>query len=394
MPCPPSSALRLPLIFTLILVLFLILILHTSIIMVLTIDQAIGIGVVAGFAGCLILIAAILGISRIISAYNVLPNRAIIRPTQPLPMGLVLPPDAIREMNIGVHELAGVRDLEDADNLEYSIWCFAKSFFGRTLHGQPDVPEFLFDESELVRLAGEPINGGTWSQSISNISTRVPAIRCFLAQVIYRRMQPTCPVDECLLPPEVSSCYQLVCQVYDLPRRIRTIAAWRERVFILLSYPWSTILPIPSRPFEEGDPRAERIRAMAPAIVNVLQPEALRTDQPRIDGLEREMEIILEMAANSAIVLLGQPTEWEAAWSSTKPGFIVNPGLRFVWQGQTKYSRPALVDDELAWPMRPDGQDQPNSQADERPKSDAAGTPTHDSLQLREQKTAEHGAAA
>ncbi|RSL41464.1 hypothetical protein CEP51_016583 [Fusarium floridanum] len=362
--------------------------------MVLTIDQAIGIGVVAGFAGCLILIAAILGISRIISAYKVPPNRAIIRPTQTLPTGLVLPPDAIREMNIGVHELASVQDLKDADDLDYVLEGFATFFFGRRFQRKPDVPESLFQELELVRLAGEPINGGTWSQSISNVSTRVPAIRCFLAQVIFRRMQPTCPVDECLLPPEVSSCYQLVCQVYDLPRRIRTIAAWRESVFLLLSYPWSTILPIPPRPFEEGDPREERIRAMVPAIVNVLQPEALRTDQPRKDGFERNMATILERAANSAIVLLGQPTEWEAVWSSTKPGFIVYPGLRFVWQGQTKYSRPALVDDELAWPMRPDGQDQPNSQADERPKSDAAGTPTHDSLQLREQKTAEHGAAA
>ncbi|KAL6354773.1 hypothetical protein LRP88_12118 [Fusarium phalaenopsidis] len=331
--------------------------------MALTLSQAIGVGVGVGFAGSLILVAVMLGISRIISAYHVPPNRVIAMQPQPSPALLILPPDAIKEINIGMHELGSADELKEADDFEYDFWCFTKSFFGRGRHGEPDVPESLFDESELVRLAGEPINGGTWSQSISNVSTRVPATRCFLAQVIYKRMQPTCLVDDCLLPPEISSCYQLVCRVYDIPR---------------------------SKPFEEGDPRKERVRAMAPAIINALQPEALKTDHPRDDRIEDLMADMLEIAANSAIVLLGQPTEWEAVWSSTKPGFIIYPGLRFVWQGKTKYSRPALVDDELAWPMRPDDQDQPNSQSEEQPKFDAAEAPTYDSLQLREPKTAEH----
>ncbi|KAI8713365.1 hypothetical protein NCS52_01280800 [Fusarium sp. LHS14.1] len=310
--------------------------------MALTVDQAIGIGVVVGFAGSLILIALALGIYRIISTYH---HRATAMEPQPSPAVVVLPPDAIKEMNIGVHEIP---ELEEAESFEYQFRNFTWVFFGRGLHGKPDVPESLFDESELVRLAGEPVNGGTWSQSISNVSTRDPAIRCFLAQVVYKRMQPTCPVDDCLLTPEVSSCYQIVCRVYDIPKRIRPIAAWRESILMLLDYPWS-LRPLPCRSFEDGDPRKERVRAMVPAIVNALQPEALRTDHPRKDGFENHMANILEKAANFAIVLLGQPTELEAVWSSTKPGFVVYPGLRFVWQGRTKTSKPALVlDDEFA----------------------------------------------
>ncbi|KAI8655926.1 hypothetical protein NCS55_01246100 [Fusarium keratoplasticum] len=214
-PCTPvPSSLRLPLIFTLTL--------HTSILMALTVGQAIGIGVAVGFAGSLILIAAILGISRIISAYYVPPNRVIAMQPQYSPAVLIPPPDAIEEINIGVHELC---QLQDAESLAYHLEGFAELFFGHRFQRKPDAPESLFNESELVHLAGEPINGGTWSQSISNVSTRVPTIRCFLAQVIFKRMQPTCPVDDCLLPPEISSCYQLVCRVYDIPRRMRPIAA-------------------------------------------------------------------------------------------------------------------------------------------------------------------------
>lgn len=187
-----------------------------SIIMALTVDQAIGIGVVVGFAGSLILIALALGIYRIISTYH---HRATAMEPQPSPAVVVLPPDAIKEMNIGVHEIPEL----EAESFEYQFGNFTWVFFGRGLHGKPDVPESLFDESELVRLAGEPVNGGTWSQSISNVSTRDPAIRCFLAQVVYKRMQPTCPVDDCLLPPEVSSCYQLVCRVYDIPKSKLTL---------------------------------------------------------------------------------------------------------------------------------------------------------------------------
>lgn len=186
--------------------------------MALTVDQAIGVGVAVGFAGSLTLIAVIFGISRIISAHHVPPNRIIAMQPQPSPAVLIAPPDAIKEINIGVDELSAPCELKEAVHFDHSIEGFATSFFGRRFQPKPDVSESLFDESELVRLAGEPTNGGTWSKSISNVSTRVPAIRCFLAQVAFKRMQPTCPVDDCLLPPEISSCYQLVCRVYDIPK--------------------------------------------------------------------------------------------------------------------------------------------------------------------------------
>jgi hypothetical protein len=136
---------------------------------------------------------------------------------------LVPPPDAIKEVNIGVYELSATCEPKEAVNFDHDLEGFATFFFGRRFQRKPDVSESLFNESELVRLAGEPINGGTWSKSISNVSTRVPAIRCVLAQVIFKRMQPTCPVDDCLLPPKISSCYQLVCRVYDIPRSKLTL---------------------------------------------------------------------------------------------------------------------------------------------------------------------------
>lgn len=77
----------------------------------------------------------------------------------------------------------------------------------------PQVPESSFNEDQLVRLAGEPVNGGTWSESLSNIKKRPAAIKCFLAQYLFRRMDPLCNVEENLLPPEIATLYQ---QLYKI----------------------------------------------------------------------------------------------------------------------------------------------------------------------------------
>ncbi|KAJ4310330.1 hypothetical protein N0V84_011013 [Fusarium piperis] len=366
--------------------------------MALTVGQAIGVGVAVGFVSSLILTAVVWCISQHTSKPRTgfVATKVLDKPSPPQLLQPQLMEDNpfnnwIGDSHTRAFQLRSARELEEVTPSPWTLISWCKSFFGG-LGRQPDVPESLFDESELVRLAGKPVNGGTWSQSIGNISTRVPAMACFLAQVMFKRMQPTCPVHECLLPPEISSCYQLLCRVYENPRRARTVAVWRESVFVLQEDPWS-LLPIPCGTFKEGDPRKERIRAMIPAIINALQPEALRTDQPRDDRLEDYMADIFETAANSAVVLLGQRSEWEAVWSSTKPGFIIFPGLRFVWGGETKASRPAEVDDKLVWPVRPDDQDQPKSRADQQPSSDTAEAPTHDALQLHEHKAAGHGNA-
>lgn len=77
----------------------------------------------------------------------------------------------------------------------------------------PQVQESDFDEDQLARLAGEPVNGGTWSELISNRKTRGPAVRCFLAQIIFKRIHPLSDIEETLLPLEIATMYQLLDRV-------------------------------------------------------------------------------------------------------------------------------------------------------------------------------------
>ncbi|MCP5883181.1 hypothetical protein NL358_27995, partial [Klebsiella pneumoniae] len=84
------------------------------------------------------------GISRIISAYYVPPNRVIAMQPQYSPAVLIPPPDAIEEINIGVHELC---QLQDAESLAYHLEGFAELSFGHRFQRKPDAPESLFNES-------------------------------------------------------------------------------------------------------------------------------------------------------------------------------------------------------------------------------------------------------
>ncbi|KAM0417152.1 hypothetical protein ACHAPT_012860 [Fusarium lateritium] len=361
----------------------------------LTVGQAIGIGVAVGFAGALFLMTVVSCIFRASSAESLPPIPVTTRIEGPPRHSIDGQQNSIRESARTLPER--IWPLKSADAISEGVYFEA---YLNTLVGgiadsrqraRPHIPPSIFDEDELVRLAGEPINGGTWSESISNLITRVPAVTCFLAQIMFKRMHPSCPVQESLLPPEISSCYQLVCRIYgnlkvgqteshslsmtteaDQTAGENFIAVWRECVYLLQESPWR-LQQVPPHPCEKDDLRKGRTRAMAPAIVNALQLGSLRNDMLQKEGqLERIMGEALEVAANSAMILLGQPSEWEAVWASAEPGFIVFPEVRLVWNGRTKYSRPAVVNTDFVWPMRPDGHNQPKSEVD---KSDVGRQP-------------------
>ncbi|KAI8713369.1 hypothetical protein NCS52_01281200 [Fusarium sp. LHS14.1] len=285
----------------------------------LTTAQAIGIGVAVGFVGALSLMVILLCISRCSSAETV-PSGPIIIPAgtpppvkqpKPNPQVLTTPRDPAsfrnpitnshRTLSDRVEVFRTVHQISQGVDFEKKLRTFVENFIINSHHReQPRVSPSIFDEEELVRLAGEPANGGTWSETISNVATRGAAVKCFLAQLIFKRMHPSCPLQESLLAPEISSCYQLVCRIYQNPGRENIIGVWRE----------------------------------------------CQT---------------LEKAANSAMILLGQPSEWEAVWTSPEPGFIVFSEVRLTWNSKTKYSKPAEVDVTVPKPVPSDNHDQPHA---------------------------------
>ncbi|KAJ4216677.1 hypothetical protein NW759_009250 [Fusarium solani] len=315
----------------------------------LTIAQAIGIGVAVGF----------------------------VKQPSPNPRVLTAPRDPAswrnpitnshRTLPDRVDDFTTLHEIRQGVGFEYDLRIFVENFIDSRHREQPRVSPSIFNEDELVRLAGEPANGGTWSETIFNVATRGAAVRCFLAQHIFKRMHPSCPVQESLIAPEISSCYQLVCRIYQNPCRENIIGIWRECVYLLQACPWQ-LDHLPSWRFGEDDPRKERTWAMVPGIVNSLRLESLRNDLNIEKGsLEVFIGQTLERAANSAMTLLGQPSEWEAVWTSPEPGFIVFPEMRFTWNGKTKYSKPAEVDVNVPKPVPSDS---PNTETGEQHSSD------------------------
>ncbi|KAH7270922.1 hypothetical protein B0J15DRAFT_590933 [Fusarium solani] len=108
------------------------------------------------------------------------------------------------------------------------------------------------------------------------------------------------------------------------------------------------------------------ISSFTETCIDALRLESLRTDRGPEDSIERSITGILERSANSALHLLAQPSEWEAAWVANEPGFIVFPEIRLVWNGYTKFSKPAVVDADTVWPIPSDD----NEQADDKQTDD------------------------
>lgn len=222
----------------------------------------------------------------------------------------------------------------------------------------PTAERSSFNDQELVRLAGDPPEGETWSQLICDRDTRLYAIWTFLNRLIYRRMDPNCNVEECLLPPEASSCYQL------MPRRDFThseftihhiaavgsteiipgedsISVWREILFMMLMGLYKMVY-IPATDLDMDDPRRERIDSMASEVADALNLELLEARGRSGADIKKRLSHIFGYAANCALIFFGQPSVWETDWDSD-PGRLVAPRIRFMWNGQVKWTRPPVV---------------------------------------------------
>lgn len=79
---------------------------------------------------------------------------------------------------------------------------------------------------------------------------------------------------------------------------------------------------------------------MVPPIVEALRLNDLKLDEPTVDVVE-VLKPVFEEAANSAVILFGQPCVWEAVWESDTPGIVVFPEIRFMWHDMLKNLRPA-----------------------------------------------------
>ncbi|KAJ4193768.1 hypothetical protein NW767_010293 [Fusarium falciforme] len=79
---------------------------------------------------------------------------------------------------------------------------------------------------------------------------------------------------------------------------------------------------------------------MVPPIVEALKLNDLKVDEYTMDVVEG-LKPVFEEAANSAVILFGQPCVWEAVWESDTPSIVVFPEIRFMWHDMLKNLRPA-----------------------------------------------------
>ncbi|KAF9765417.1 hypothetical protein IL306_002293 [Fusarium sp. DS 682] len=205
---------------------------------------------------------------------------------------------------------------------------------------RPTVERSAFDDKELVRLAGEPPEGETWSELICDLDTRHYALCTFLLRVIYRRMHPTYDIQECLLPPEVSSCYQFI-PLRHIKQREDFIPVWREVLFMMIMARYDLVYA-PATGLLMRDPRKERIYSMASDVADALNLKLLDASGSPEERIKQALGGTFGIAANSALYFFGQPSEWEADWVSDDPGRLAFPRIRFMWNGQAKWTRPAV----------------------------------------------------
>ena len=365
----------------------------------LTFGQGIGIGVAVGFIGALLLIlcatrANLFSPKHFISkpktdthhpkkpASGPSGSEGVVRNPMSTPnylgggVGWIMPiQESNKKLTSHMTPLLVPKELSSV-MLDFDIDGFVANY----VTGIPSMPnkmlpveETFFDEDQLVRLAGEPINGGTWSESISNLETRPGAIKCFLAQFFFKRMDPLSDVEENLLPPEISTFYQLVhwvprnkrfresrksdhpWQKHDAhqPQARNTLAVLRETIFLRVVRKYN-LLPIPPLFFQPNDPRRERTHAMVPEILDALKLESLRVDQYAPEDIKKTLTLAMEKAANTAIVLFCQPCVWEVEWASSEPGFIIYPKIRLMWDDdEVRMSLPAIIESEYPRPPKP-----------------------------------------
>ncbi|RBA13791.1 hypothetical protein FPRO05_02584 [Fusarium proliferatum] len=295
-----------------------------------------------------------------------------------------------RELHERLHTIVGPKGIHE--NLSFEV--FIKFLALKLVYGgqnpaieptiMPAIERSKFDDQELTRLAGNPPEGQTWSELICDRDTRYYAIWTFLIRLIYKRMhptynkvpcgdyslsdsgQPTRDIQECLLPPEVSSCFQLIPNRYVALSKLTFYASlvagsanmtpaedfvsvWREATLLLLR-PLYKLIYIPATEFPDdgSDPRQKRIDSMASEIVDALKMELLDAGGRPGDVIKERLSTQLGRAANSALIFFGQPSEWEADWVSDQ-GRLVTPRIRFMWNGQVKWTRPGALYPGTPW---------------------------------------------
>ncbi|KAF4960974.1 hypothetical protein FGADI_624 [Fusarium gaditjirri] len=234
--------------------------------------------------------------------------------------------------------------------------CLIEHLFERLVYGgvnpaitpnrMPIVQRSSFNDKELVRLAGDPPEGETWSELICDRDTRFYALWVFTIRFLYRRMDPNCNVEECLLPPEVSSCFQLMPH-RDFAHREDCISVWREVLFMMLMDLYKMVY-IPTTALDEDDPRRERIDSMASEVADALNLELLDFQGRSGADIKSRLSHKFGYAANCALIFFGQPSVWEADWDPD-PGRLVAPRIRFMWNGQVKWTRPPVVYNGTTW---------------------------------------------
>lgn len=194
--------------------------------------QAIGVGVVAGFVGAVALVVAALYLfsygrlsGGVTGTEAHIPLQASAPDSPDHGNELSSPPPVPRTgWNIIVENkwndvstrpdtLRGPVAISKNVGFEYSIETFVSNCIGSVRDpldkGKP-VQESIFDENQLIQLAGEPANGASWSGFISNPDTRALTILCFFSRVLYRRMNPFEDIEKCLLAPEITACYRIM----------------------------------------------------------------------------------------------------------------------------------------------------------------------------------------
>ncbi|EWG47290.1 hypothetical protein FVEG_07435 [Fusarium verticillioides 7600] len=289
-----------------------------------------------------------------------IPESQVIRsPMNPNPIT-----ESHRELAHRVIDVCGPKGI--SENVE-GFECLIESFCRNLIYGHgnvytvsvPTIERSLFNDDELVRLAGDPPEGDTWSELICDRDTRYYAIWNFLVRLLYRRMDPDCNVEECLLPPEVSTCFQFIPERQfahskfnihiaaaavdstDIISGEDCISVWREILFMMLMGRYRMIYQ-PATGLDKDDPRRERIDSMASEVADALNVELLDARGRSGADLKRVLTGIFGIAANCALIFFGQPSVWEANWDSDQ-GRLVAPRIRFMWNGQVKWTRPATV---------------------------------------------------
>ncbi|KAF4344285.1 hypothetical protein FBEOM_1679 [Fusarium beomiforme] len=246
-----------------------------------------------------------------------------------------------RKLDARIFTIKGAKGISETVDFEHAVMAFAWNVFGVERYAvRPTVERSAFDDKKLVRLAGEPPEGETLSELICDLDTRRYALLSFLLRVIYRRMHPTHDVQECLLPPGVSSCYQLI-PLRHVKGREDFISVWRE-VLVMMIRARYDLADGPVMGLLDRDERKERIDSMASEVADALNLKLLDARSFPEEKIKRGLGGIFGIAANSALLLFGQPSEWEADWVSDDPGRLAYPRIRFMWNGQAKWTRPAV----------------------------------------------------